>query len=527
MARNGEDESFAAYAPSASSGAAAELGRSEEGNDVAREIAKAMPWLKPEEIDALRKEQELIDSGAHKKAMAYAAGGASFKHKFRGGKDARENEFADYVVDDSMMPPVRNIDSPRKLVHDNEYTDAGDVESDKKMSNVPKTGAAKNLYSRRGMQEDDESAAALPDGKEIQTPATVGQWNVPTSSDRSDSNRVGAVAVQGPGGTNRTPHGGASSDNTPGSQSLISAELVTEGETLNTDQIRQMLRSELQAELQNNIVRAEVITPVDPLPSNDDVESRAPKMPTAPPNETSTSEQPGCKKRYYIFGLVFVLIVGAAGGAAGALLAGGSDGDSGGDTNANIVGATEGPATAPSLAPVAEPTIQVTSAPTVQSSTGGGQPPNPTLAPTTPPTNAGENKSPTLWPSQFPTSTPSLFPTTWAPYRPPTPTPPPATQPPTRAPTDWPTLPLTDWPTRSPTVWPTTLPPTDTDPPTRSPTYQATDPPTIAPIVTEANPPTANPTDPKEVTTDPPTREPTIDPTRPPTEEEVASPSSG
>ena len=51
-------------------------------------------------------------------------------------------------------------------------------------------------------------------------------------------------------------------------QSLISAELVTEGNDLNTDDIREMLRSELQAELRNNTVQAEAVTPTheDPPP---------------------------------------------------------------------------------------------------------------------------------------------------------------------------------------------------------------------------------------------------------------------
>ena len=526
MARNGDDESFAAYAPDSSGAAAAE----EDINDVAREIAKAMPWLKPEEIDALRKEQELIESGPNKKTMVDAAVGASFKSKTHsGGKVVGEKEFADYVVDETTRPPIRNTGSPRKLVHDSDYAESSDIKSDRKISTVAKTGIAKNMYSRRGMQEEDESAAALPSGKQIQAPATVGQWNVPSFSNRSESDgdRVGAVAIEGPGGTNRTLYDGALSDNNR-NQSLISAELVTESETLDTNQIRQMLRSELQAELQNNIVRAEVITPAavgDAISSNEDVEAGVPETPIMPPNETSSSEQPRSKKRYCIIGALFVLILGAAGGAAaGALLAGGGDDDSTGDANANIVGATDGPVIAPSTSLTVAPTVQVTFAPVVHPSVGEGQPPNPTP----PPTDAGEDKSPSFapsrWPSQFPTNTPSILPTIWAP------TPPPATLPPTRAPTDW--------PTRAPTASPTTLPPADTDPPTRAPTKAPTflptdyltDPPTRAPIVrptdVETNPPTAKPTDAQVVVTDPPTRKPTRDPTRPPTEEEIASPSS-
>lgn len=99
-------------------------------------------------------------------------------------------------------------------------------------------------------------------------------------------------------------------------QSLISAELVTEDARLDPNQVREMLRSELLAELHNKIVRAEVLAP-----KGNAEEAMAPSAPPEHPSRKSSKSF--SNKRRICFGVaVFLLIVGAGAGAAAALLLG-------------------------------------------------------------------------------------------------------------------------------------------------------------------------------------------------------------
>ena len=293
-------------------------------------------------------------------------------------------------------------------------------------------------------------------GPEICSLCAVGQWNI-SANRNNNSVLVGAVAVSGPGGTdlNLLERGEATGNRAD--QSLISAELVTEGNSMDPADLREMLRSELQAELQNNIVQAEVLPPA-PAP--------APLDPV-PPAFGESKQPSSTKKRFYIVGALFVLIVGAAAGAGGALAAGGNDGH---PSNADTVGSPGSQNTTspfpPSISPLS-PSATSVFEPTLQPSAGENQVnPMPTAVPTLSPTNRPTTKPPTGAGETWPPTRPTPWPTTLKPTVP--------TMPPTRPPTE-----------TNPTASPTR-------PPTRSPTYSPTNPPTAPPTMQTVSCPTAS-----------------------------------
>jgi len=521
MAQDGKHRSFAAYTPDTGT-------RTEDPEDaevrseMEKEIAKAMPWLTPGEIQALRKEQDQVEIESKKMSRIAAKDRVPPSKKLDHSRMQDSELFADY------SPNTRKNISHSDTVTGKPVQKSGftgyttDITAEhctipKQMivsKSNDKTGASKK-YSRRGMQEDEEDEAFAVPGRntaaQVQAVPGVGQWNLGNAGGRTNSPHVGALAVAGPGGTSIDRLERGEGTGNQADQSLISAELVTEGDGRDLNDIRAMLRSELQNELRNNIVQAEVITPAD---GN---------------NSTSPDEEPKpakSKKRVCVIGAVLVLVIGAAAGAAGAILAGGVN--DGGDAAANVsAGGGLPPQTTTSV-----PTTQTVIEPTLAPSIGNPFPP-PTLAPSagnplipvptrvvtssptqTPPTIAQVTWAPTPAPTSWQTDQPTIR-LTHQPTHQNTHTQPPTryptnTQPPTRYPT------YTQPPTRHPThTQPPTQYPTYTQPPTQYPTHQATYPPTKAPTawptIRVTDPPTAPPT---AGATPPPTEKPTNEPTR-------------
>lgn len=91
---------FTNYSPDVAAGGAKAV------SDVEKEIAKAMPWLKPDEIEAMRKEQERLESES-KKNTSSMAGSAT------GGVSGKQEE-QEYGDDEEFIDSVPSTDKKRR-----------------------------------------------------------------------------------------------------------------------------------------------------------------------------------------------------------------------------------------------------------------------------------------------------------------------------------------------------------------------------------------------------------------------------
>lgn len=508
MGREDDTKSFAAYAPET----ARATSSNGNDNDASEGEIRETPRIKPDKAKVLTREQEKIERESKESDKVTPFGEQ---------RCARNKDFVSYLPaarierqrnDDPLKGPPKEVAYPT-------HTPGESRPNSTKVNanNVPKSSGkdaatTKKYWRTKGMQDDgDDTSAALP---AMYTGNQVGATPPTPMSPMEYSFGVGAVAVEGPGGASNLDqlergealgNAGFSSD-----QSLISAELVTGENSMDPEELRQILRSELQAELRNNIVHAEV------LPADAGDGTAAAAMGAAPEAPAQTPPKFfWTTRRKVITALVLLLLLAGAATAAALLLTGVAGKGRGAAANANGVGSplppespTAAPSTSPDLAPPTDageqggPLTSSTASPPFDGNTASFTP-SPTMEPTT--------MSPTQSPTTRPPTTAGE---TWSPTKSPTPWP---TQSPTRYPTPWPTTKETPVPTKSPTEAPTyaevTNPPTW--PPTASPTYQATDPPTASPT----NHPTFHETDPSS-------RSPTAAPTAPKqeTEEPTSSP---
>lgn len=280
-----------------------------------------------------------------------------------------------------------------------------------------RTGRTKGSAPRKGIQEYDDRLNALPPApgqrqatqvipRPSQAPGRTGSDGPSVASGSSarytgsspGASRVGAVAMRGidvdniPGGDDSTVVIGGETNSTrtmSGSGGTVVAEAVTTEDHI-VQELRDQLRSEIQRELHNQIVTAEVVASGDGTGTN--VSSLQPSGSAAAAVPSSNDETKSKKRNRCLVAALIALLLAIAGGAVGALFGTGVIGGGSDTQQQNVAGGTVGNGQG-------EPTSTPTAAPSPA--------PPPPGYPTQSPTQKPPTQPPTQRPSLRPTSKPT------------------------------------------------------------------------------------------------------------------------